>query len=276
MNPVTATDPSVPAPAASAPLLLEVEGLTVRYGALTAVDSVGMRLAVGRRHALIGPNGAGKSSLFAALAGAQRTAGGQIVLDGQEITGHDEAQRAKAGLVRTYQHSNLFSGLSVLDNVRVGVERTEGQPLRPWPRRRADRRIVEAAIESIERVGLADRLNAPVSALSHGERRQVEVALVLACHPKVVLFDEPTAGMSAAETHHFAALIESLPDTMAAIIIEHDLDVVFRLAHSISVLAAGKVIASGTPAQVRDDPAVQEAYLGSGRGDEPLFEEVSR
>jgi branched-chain amino acid transport system ATP-binding protein len=251
--------------------VLAVSDLTVQYGALTAVDSAHLRVPPGGRHALIGPNGAGKSSLFAALAGAQPVTSGRVLLDGKEISHHDEARRARAGLVRTYQHSNLFHRLSVLDNVRVAVERTRGRPLRPWPRPRADRRLAELAGEFVAQVGLGDRRSEPASALSHGERRQLEVAVVLACRPRVVLFDEPTAGMSAAETHRFSDLVASLPATVATVIIEHDLDVVFALADSISVLSAGRIIAEGTPRQVRDDSAVQEAYLRSDRGEEPLF-----
>lgn len=255
--------------------LLRVEGLTVQYGALRAVDDVHLSVPAGGRHALIGPNGAGKSSLFAALAGANRAATGRIFLDGVDISGYDEARRATAGLVRTYQHSNLFPALTVLDNVRIAAEKAQGKPLRPWPSRKADRAITESAQESLEQVGLQDRTSQVVSSLSHGERRQVEVALVLACRPRIVLFDEPTAGMSAAETKRFADLIESLPSNVATVIIEHDLEVVFRLAERISVLSTGRVIAEGTPQQVRDDAAVQEAYLGTGRGEDPLFGELS-
>jgi branched-chain amino acid transport system ATP-binding protein len=274
MKTLATPEAAMPASPAEAPALLEVVNLTVRYGALTAVDSASFRVHQGGRVALIGPNGAGKSSLFAALAGAQRLTAGSIRLAGTDITGYDEARRAKAGLVRTYQHSNLFPALSVLDNVRIAVERTHGRPLRAWPSRTADRQIADRAAHFADLVGLGGRLHHPVGSLSHGERRQVEVAIVLACEPRVVLFDEPTAGMSAAETQRFADLIEALPPSIATIIIEHDLEVVFRLAAHINVLSAGKVIASGTPAQVRDDAAVQEAYLGHGRGEDPLFEEA--
>jgi len=269
----TATEPL--ADAAGTDALLRVEGLSVQYGALTAVDDVHLAVRPGGRHALIGPNGAGKSSLFAALAGANRAATGKIVLGGVDITGYDEAKRATAGLVRTYQHSNLFPALTVLDNVRIAAEKAAGRPLRAWPSRKADRIITERAQASLAQVGLEHRTTQVVSSLSHGERRQVEVALVLACDPRIVLFDEPTAGMSAAETQRFSALVESLPPDLAVLIIEHDLDVVFRLAERISVLSAGRIIAEGTPEEVRDHAAVQEAYLGTGRGEEPLFGELS-
>jgi branched-chain amino acid transport system ATP-binding protein len=250
--------------------LLVVENLTLRYGALTAVDDVSLRIASGARHALIGPNGAGKSSFFSMLGGATSPTSGRIVLGGEDIISCDEVARARAGLVRTYQHSSLFTGLSVLDNVRIAVERVSGRPLRPWPSR-ADRRIATAAEEYLAHVGLVDRRDQLVASLSHGERRQLEVALVLACEPRLVLFDEPTAGMSAAETHRFTQLVESLPSAVTTVIVEHDLDVVFRLADRISVLAAGRLIAEGSPEDVRADPAVNEAYLGDADDGEPLF-----
>ncbi len=251
--------------------LLVVEGLTLRYGALTAVDDVHLTVEAGARHALIGPNGAGKSSLFSVLAGAVPPTSGRILFDGDDLTGADEVRRARRGLVRTYQHSSLFLGLSALDNVRLAVERVQGSPLRPWPRPSYDRRVVGEAEEMLAQVGLVDRRAAPVQALSHGERRQLEVALVLACRPKLVLFDEPTAGMSAAETHRFAGLVESLPTSITTVIVEHDLDVVFRLADRISVLSTGRLIAEGTPEEIRADAAVNEAYLGTSRSDDPLF-----
>lgn len=250
--------------------LLVVDDVSLHFGALRAVDRVSLRVRSGARHALIGPNGAGKSSLFAVLAGATPATSGRLHLAGQDITAWDEVARARAGLVRTYQHSSLFLGLSVLDNVRLAVERLEGRPLRPWPSRR-DRRVTDRATTHLELVGLADRRAETVAALSHGERRQLEVALVLACEPRLVLFDEPTAGMSAAETARFAELVEALPAAVTTIIVEHDLDVVFRLAERISVLAAGRLIAEGTPEEVRADDAVNEAYLGAAEGREPLF-----
>jgi branched-chain amino acid transport system ATP-binding protein len=255
--------------------ILAVEGITLRYGRLTAVNAVDLRIPAGARHALIGPNGAGKSSLFSVLAGAVRQTSGVVRFDGEDISSVGEIQRARAGLVRTYQHSNLFLGLSVLDNVLVAVERRRGHPLRPWSGRRRARAMRVAAEEYVDRVGLGARVSVPASALSHGERRQLEVAVVLACEPRVVLFDEPTAGMSAAETLRFSELVESLPAEIATVIVEHDLDVVFRLADRISVLAAGTLIADGTPEEIRADPAVAAAYLGADRSDDPLFGEQS-
>ena len=251
--------------------ILELRELTLRYGSLTAVDGVNLTVRRGVRHALIGPNGAGKSSLFTVVAGSIPATGGRIVFDGQDVSHLGEAGRARAGLVRTFQHSSLFLAMSVLDNARLAVERVNGRPKRPWPSRRADRLITEEAMAHLESVGLADRHATACGALSHGERRQLEVGMVLACHPRLVLFDEPTAGMSVAETHRFAQLVESLPRTITVVVVEHDLDVVFRLAEQVSVLAQGRLIAEGTTEQIRANELVREAYLGRSRSATPLF-----
>jgi len=251
--------------------ILVLEELTLRYGALTAVDHVSLRIRRGARHALIGPNGAGKSSLFSVVAGTQRATEGRVMFDGQDVSGLTEGGRARVGLVRTFQHSSLFLGMSVLDNARLAVERSQGRPKRPWPSRKRDRKITDAARTHIDSAGLTDRREAVCGALSHGERRQLEVALVLSCNPQLVLFDEPTAGMSAAETERFSEVVESLPTEITTIVVEHDLDVVFRLADRISVLSAGALIADGSPEEIRADEAVREAYLGKPRSSEPLF-----
>ncbi len=247
--------------------ILDIRDLTLSFGSLTAVDGVTLRVQEGARHALIGPNGAGKSTLFGVLAGRLRATSGQIFFNGQDVTALSEAERARKGLVRTFQHSSLFLGMSVLDNVRLAVERTISQPKRPWPNPRRDRAVTDAAMTHLESVGLLSRPSSLCGALSHGERRQVEVAMVLACEPRMVLFDEPTAGMSVAETNRFAEIVESLPRKVTVVVVEHDLDIVFRLAERVSVLAAGKLIADGTPEDIRTNDAVQEAYLGTSSND---------
>lgn len=250
--------------------ILELVGLSLSYGALKAVDEVSLKVRRGARHALIGPNGAGKSTLFSVVAGARKATAGRVVFDGHDVTRLDEVGRARVGMVRTFQHSSLFLGMTVLDNVRLAVEQAIGRPRRPWPSRRADLRITEEAMAHLTTVGLEGRHDALCEALSHGERRQLEVGMVLACQPRLLLFDEPTAGMSAAETARFAELVENLPADVTVIVVEHDLDVVFRLADRISVLAAGRLIAEGTPDEVRVDELVREAYLGTRSG-RPLF-----
>lgn len=254
--------------------LLRLEDVTLRYGRLAAVDGVSFTVPRGARHALIGPNGAGKSSLFSVVAGTVRATSGRIEFDGEDITSTAEALRVTRGLVRTYQHSSVFLGCSVLDNVRLAVQRSAGSPLRPFRSRRRDGAVSDEAARHLHAVGLGNVAGVPAGALSHGERRQLEVAMVLACRPTMVLFDEPTAGMSAAETERFAGLVESLPAEITVVIVEHDLDVVFRLADGVTVLAAGKLIASGPPEVIREDEAVHRAYLGVDRT-EALFTEAS-
>lgn len=251
--------------------LLTLEGVSLHYGSLKAVDDVSFEVERGARHALIGPNGAGKSTLFSVIGGARKATAGKITFNGADLTHESESARARAGLVRTFQHSSLFLGMSVLDNVALAVEGFEGTPWRFFPSPRADRRIRERTMEHLTAVGLADRADELCGNLSHGERRQLEVGMVLACNPTMVLFDEPAAGMSAAETHRFMDLIESLPSDVTVLIVEHDLDLVFRLAQSVSVLAAGRLIAHGSPAEVRDNDDVKVAYLGESEGAEPLF-----
>ncbi|MEV0384686.1 ABC transporter ATP-binding protein [Nonomuraea sp. NPDC050643] len=253
-------------------MILRLEDVTLSYGLLKAVDGVSLSVAQGARHALIGPNGAGKSSLFSVVAGTLAVTSGRIEFDGADVTGLSEPARAARGLVRTYQHSSLFLRCGVLDNVRLAVERVHGHPLRPFRRRRRDAAITEQAYAHLAAVGLASRAAEPAGALSHGERRQLEVAVVLACEPSLVLFDEPTAGMSVAETDRFAALVEELPASLSVVIVEHDLDIAFRLARDVTVLAAGRVIASGPPEAIRADEQVQRAYLGTESTDD-LFTE---
>jgi branched-chain amino acid transport system ATP-binding protein len=252
--------------------LLETRGLTRRYGSLVALDGVWMSVAAGARHAVIGPNGAGKSTLFALVTGGLRASAGRIGFDGQDVTRWPDHARARAGMGKTFQHASLFGSLPVLDNVALATQRAAGlgmAMLRPAGRHAAVR---DAAMAQLELVGLAGRAAAPAAALSHGERRQLEVAIALAGSPKLLLLDEPTAGMSAADSARFADLVESLGDAVTVLIIEHDLDVVFRLATRVTVLHLGRVLADATPDEVRADETVQRAYLGDAALDELFFE----
>jgi branched-chain amino acid transport system ATP-binding protein len=252
--------------------LLETRGLTRRYGSLLALDAVSLSVAAGARHAVIGPNGAGKSTLFGLITGALRATAGRVVFDGRDVTRRPDHARARAGMGKTFQHSSLFTSLPVLDNVALATQRVAGRGMamvRPAGRHPAVR---ARAMCQLELVGLAGRAAVPAATLSHGERRQLEVALALATSPKLLLLDEPTAGMSAADSARFAELIESLGTAVTVLIIEHDLDVVFRLATRVTVLHLGRVLADGTPEEIRADETVRRAYLGDTAPDELFFE----
>jgi len=253
---------------APSPPILSCAGLVRTFGALRAVDGVELTVPVGARHALIGPNGAGKSTLFQLLAGGLAPTAGRVWLAGRDVTRMPDAGRARLGIAQTFQHSSLFPSMTAAENVALAAERVLGRPWSPWPRpRRALRERVEQLLADVD---LADRRGVPVAALSHGECRQLELAVALATAPCVLLLDEPAAGMSPAESERFAALIHRLPAELAILFVEHDLDLVFRLATRVTVLHLGKVLLSGAPEVVRQSPAVQEAYLGTGRR-EDLF-----
>jgi branched-chain amino acid transport system ATP-binding protein len=248
--------------------VLSCTGLARTFGALRAVDGVDLALPAGARHALIGPNGAGKSTLFQLLAGGLRPSAGRIWLDGRDVTRMSDARRAHLGIGQTFQHASLFPWMTVAENVALAARRVLGTPWSPVPH---DRPALHQRVgELLAEVGLLNRSTAVVAALSHGECRQLELALALAPAPRVLLLDEPAAGMSPAESEQFAALIQKLPTQVAVLFVEHDLDLVFRLAARVTVLHLGKVLVSGTPEEVRNSAEVQEAYLGTGRR-EDLF-----
>ena len=246
----------------SAPLL-GLEGLTKRYGSLAAVSDVSLTVEEGQRHALIGPNGAGKSTLFSLVAGTLAATSGRISFRGEDVTRLPEHRRAQRGIAKTFQHSNLFGGLTATENVAVAVQRQRGAARSLWRRAGADRGVNERSSELLATVGLGQRADALAGGLSHGERRQLEVAMALACEPSLILLDEPTAGMSLAESGAFVDMVARLPGTSTVLIIEHDLDVVFALATRISVLHVGRLLASGPPEEIRNSSEVQEAYLGA-------------
>jgi len=248
--------------------ILSCAGLVRTFGALRAVDGVELTVPAGARHALIGPNGAGKSTLFQLLAGGLAPTAGRVWLAGRDVTRMPDARRARLGIAQTFQHSSLFPSMTAAENVALAAERVLGRPWSPWPRpRRALRERVEQLLADVD---LADRRGVPVAALSHGECRQLELAVALATSPRVLLLDEPAAGMSPAESERFAALIHKLPTTITLLFVEHDLYLVFRLATRVTVLHLGKLLISGTPDEVRGSVEVQKAYLGTGRR-EDLF-----
>ena len=239
--------------------VIETRELRREFGGVTALDGVSLRVAEGERRAIIGPNGAGKTTLFNILTGELEPTAGTVLLSGVDVTGRSTHELARRGLSRMYQRNELFEGLSVRDNVMLALGAAAG-PYRPFtgpgPRERA------AADDVLKRIGLADLGSVPARSLSHGERRQLELALALARGPRLLLLDEPTAGMSPAETLRITELIASLERTLTIVIVEHDMDVVFRLADRISVLHEGRVLAEGTPDAVRGDRIVNEVYLG--------------
>ena len=242
---------------------LRLDAVSRHYGRVKAVDGVSFAVQRGARHAVIGPNGAGKTTLFGVIAGTRRPTAGRVLVGGRDITGLPEHARARLGVVRTFQHSSVFLPLTALDNVALAVQRVRGIDARPFRPARRYVEVTERALEHLASVGLADRAEEPAVALSHGQRRQLEVAVALAARPRLLLLDEPTAGMSAEESARCADLITGLPGDVTVLVIEHDLDIVFRLAARVTVLHLGRVLADGTPAQIRASDDVQRAYLGA-------------
>ena len=239
--------------------MIETRELRREFGGIKALAGVTLKVAEGERRAIIGPNGAGKTTLFNVLTGELEPTAGEVRLAGEDVTGRRPHELARRGVARMYQRNELFDPLPARDNVAIAVAAAAG-PYRPF--RSPPARELAAADELLERVGLGARAETPARALSHGERRQLELAVALARRPRVLLLDEPTAGMSPAETGRITELIASLDRSLTLVIVEHDMDVVFRLAERITVLHEGRVIAEGTPAQVRGDTLVNEVYLG--------------
>ena len=242
--------------------LLEVRDLSKSFGALVVADGVSLALRPGARHALIGPNGAGKTTLVNLITGTVEPSGGAVLLDGHDVTQWSQARRVKHGLARTFQINTLFRGLSVLENICMAVSERRALSARLW--RRADARgdvIGEgmALLESMKLDGDAQRL---VRELPYGRQRLVELAIALGLRPKVLLLDEPAAGVPSAESHVLLEAVEALPESMAVLMIEHDMDIVFRFAQRVTVLVSGAILVEGAPAEVGADPRVQEVYLG--------------
>jgi ABC-type branched-subunit amino acid transport system ATPase component len=239
--------------------VIETLELRREFGGIKALAGVSLKVAEGERRAIIGPNGAGKTTLFNVLTGELEPTAGEVRLAGENVTGRRPHELARRGVARMYQRNELFDPLPARDNVAIAVAAAAG-PYRLFRSPPASELV--AADELLERVGLSARAETPARALSHGERRQLELAVALARRPRVLLLDEPTAGMSPAETARITELIASLDRSLTLVIVEHDMDVVFRLAERITVLHEGRVIAEGTPAQVRGDTLVNEVYLG--------------
>ncbi|MET8359397.1 ABC transporter ATP-binding protein [Micromonospora sp. NPDC005171] len=244
--------------------MLATRGLTWRIGEVAIVDSVYLDLAPGEFLGVIGPNGAGKTSLFNLITGLRRATEGRITLDGQDIGELPPHRRARLGLGRTFQASSVFGSLSVRENVRLAVQAHCGGSMALWRRAAADREVAVAADVALDRVGLAHRGTALAGTLAHGEKRKLEIALLLAGEPRVMLLDEPMAGVSAEDVPELVAVIKSLTSDSgrAVLMVEHHMDVILELADRIAVMHHGALLACDTPETVMANPTVQEAYLG--------------
>ncbi len=242
--------------------LLHVEGLVKRFGGLVATDHAHLQVLAGEIHALIGPNGAGKTTLIHLMSGVLAPNAGRIHFDGIDITHMTLPARVSHGLARSYQITSIFKRLSVLDNIALAVQAHAGHSFDFWRAARRDTERYALAAEVVERVGLAAQIQRLAGALSHGEQRQLEVGLALATRPKLLLLDEPMAGMGPDESERMVSLLQSLRGETTMLLVEHDMNAVFRLADRISTLVYGKVIACGTPDDIRAHPEVRAAYLG--------------
>ncbi len=244
--------------------LLEIEGLSKAFGAVVACDAVTLSLREGEVHAMIGPNGAGKTTLLGQLTGEIRPDAGRIRFAGEDVTGLPEHARAGRGLARSFQVTSLFSRFTALDNVALAVQAQAGHSFRFWRPAARETALVAPARAALARVGLAERADVPAAALAHGEQRQLEIAMALASGPRLLLLDEPTAGMGHEDSGRMIALLSALKaeGRMTILLIEHDMDVVFALADRITVLVYGQTIATGVPEEIRANSEVRRAYLG--------------
>ncbi len=242
--------------------LLSVRSLSKRFGAVEASKDFSLDVARGELHALIGPNGAGKTTVLNQLSGELAPDNGHIYFDGRPITRLRVHRRARMGLARSYQITSVFNQLTVRENLSLAIQAHNGHSFRFW-RRAGDDPVIRGAIgPAMERVGLEDRGDVPAANLSHGERRQLEVGMALAGHPKMLLLDEPYAGMGPGGAVELTKLIQRLKSEITILLVEHDMGAVFTLADRITVLVYGQAIASGTPEEIRCNAAVRQAYLG--------------
>jgi branched-chain amino acid transport system ATP-binding protein len=242
--------------------LLATHGLTKRFGGLVAASEVALAVEPGELLAVIGPNGAGKTTLVAALSGELRPDAGTIRFAGTEISRLGPARRATLGIARSFQITSVFREFSALDNVALAVQAHAGHSFRFWRSAAGDPRLCAPALAALQEVGLGERAAAPAASLSHGERRALELAMALAGGPRLLLLDEPMAGMGPADSAAMVRLLARLKGRLAILLVEHDMDAVFALADRIAVMVYGRIIATGAPAAIRADPEVRRAYLG--------------
>lgn len=241
---------------------LSLQNISVRFGGLAAVDAVSLEIPAGERRAIIGPNGAGKTTLFNAVTGAVRASAGHIVLNGRDVTRMPTHRRAALGLCRTFQVTNLFPRLTIAQSMRLALRGTAG---RHFPLFGGDRLNAEQSAHvarALEGARIQAPLDTPVAVLSYGEQRQLELAMALAATPSVLMLDEPAAGLSPSERGVVADIVRGLPSSMTVVLIEHDMDLVLNLVERITVLATGRLLFEGSPADIRSSTIVQDVYLG--------------
>ncbi len=242
--------------------LLRADGLTRRFGGLTAVSQVSLDLHIGEVHAVIGTNGAGKSTLINMLSGEMPASSGTIALDGHDIGTWPQPKRARAGIGRSYQRTTIFPSFSVLENCRLSAQAAQPRAWAVWQSAQQCAHSTLAARAALDAAGLSNEPHRPAGLLSHGGQRQLEIAMCLATNPRVLLLDEPLAGMGAEETERMLGLLAELKRSHAVLLVEHDMDAVFRIADRITVMVNGTVIASDVPERIRTNPEVLVAYLG--------------
>jgi branched-chain amino acid transport system ATP-binding protein len=248
--------------AAVADALLRIEGLTKRFGGVVASDAIMLDVSPGGLHAIIGPNGAGKTTLIGQLAGEILPDAGRIIFDGADITAQPIHGRSMLGLARSFQVTSLFRDFTALDNVALAVQAHAGHSFRFWRSARRERELREPAQAVLRRVGLEARADTTVARMSHGEQRQLELAMALAARPRLLLLDEPMAGLGPEESSRMVGTLHELKRELTILLIEHDMEAVFALADRITVLVYGRVIASGDPVAIRANAEVRQAYLG--------------
>jgi branched-chain amino acid transport system ATP-binding protein len=242
--------------------LLEVRGLSKRFGGVVASDNIALAVTPGELHAIIGPNGAGKTTLIGQLTGETFPDAGRIRFGGVDVTRAPAHRRSMLGLARSFQITSLFLDFTALDNVALAVQAHAGHSFRFWRNARSEPELREPARKALAHVGLAERADTVVASMSHGEHRQLEIAMALATGPRMLLLDEPMAGMGPEESSRMVALLRDLKRELTILLVEHDMEAVFALADRITVLVYGRVIASDTPEAVRANAEVRQAYLG--------------
>jgi branched-chain amino acid transport system ATP-binding protein len=242
--------------------LLEVQGLSKAFGALKASDAIDFNVREGETHAVIGPNGAGKTTFISQLSGDLRPDAGTVRFSGEDVTSLRAPARARRGFARSFQITSIYREFTALENVALAVQAHAGHSFRFWKPARAESALRDPAQRCLEEVGLGARAGVVAANLAHGEQRQLEVAMALATKPRLLLLDEPVAGMGAEESQRMVAFLGTLKGRQTIILVEHDMDAVFSLADRISVLVYGRIIATGTPQEIRANPEVRRAYLG--------------